>query len=300
MARRYRRKNSPLEFLKLFRIEHSIMLIIAVIAGEVIALGRIPSALTMILSIIPPILIGAASFAINDYFDIQTDRKNLRYDRPLVSDTVSKDAALASSAVLFVVGVLFAILSGTAAFLIALVFAVLAFLYSLKLKETFALGNAYIALSMVIPFIYGNYVVSGVFSPTIGLVCIVIFFAGFAREVHGMIRDYRGDTVVRAIRNVVYYVGMDGAATVAGLMYALAIAVSVYIFFLPGVFYLNLIYLAPILFVDLVLVYVVVGHCTRLYKRDKWFFKTARNATLGVMTLAIITYLMAALVYIRI
>lgn len=294
-----RKSNKAVEYLKLFRIEHSIMLVIAVIAAEVIVLGHLPNAYTVVLSIIPPILISAASFAINDYFDVETDRNNQQFDRPIVKGAISKNAALTSAMLLFIIGIFSAIALNWGAFVIALVFGVLAFLYSYKLKELFVIGNAYIALSMVIPFIYGNYVVSTTFSGTIWLISIVIFLAGFAREVHGMVRDYAGDSKARKVRNVVYYIGADGSSLLAGILYIVAILVSLWMFVVPGPFWYNAVYIVPIVVVDLCLFYVTVGYAIRLYKLNRKFFSNARNISLAAMTLAIVAYLISALVFIR-
>ncbi|MEM3228556.1 MAG: hypothetical protein QW549_03130, partial [Candidatus Micrarchaeaceae archaeon] len=62
--------------LRLTRIEHSVMLIIAVVAAELIASRSLPDYFVLALSLITPIFISMASFAINDYFDIETDRLN--------------------------------------------------------------------------------------------------------------------------------------------------------------------------------------------------------------------------------
>lgn len=291
--------NKAVEYLRLFRIEHSLMLVIAVIAAEAIVLGRIPNIPILILSVIPPILISAASFGINDYFDVEVDKNNQKFERPIVKGAISKQAALTSSMLLFIIGTLSALSINLLAFYISLIFSVLAFLYSYKLKELFVIGNAYIAFSMVIPFIYGNYVVSTTLSNTIELVSVVIFLAGFAREVHGMIRDYRGDAKARKVRNLVYYCGIDISSLIAGVMYLIAILVSLWMFVVPGPFWYNAVYIFPIVVVDLCLLYVTVGYSARLYAINKRFFSNARNISLAAMTLAIVTYLLAALVFIR-
>ncbi|MDE1762597.1 MAG: UbiA family prenyltransferase, partial [Candidatus Micrarchaeota archaeon] len=82
------------EILRLTRIEHSIMLVIAVLAAELIANhGVLPSAPTLAFSLITPIFISMGAFAINDYFDIKVDRAN-RKNRPLVAGTLRPHEAL--------------------------------------------------------------------------------------------------------------------------------------------------------------------------------------------------------------
>ena len=179
--------------LRLTRIEHSIMLVIAVLAAELIA-GIIPSAFVLAMSIITPIFVSMGSFAINDYFDVNADKANKRTDRPIVNGSVTRQEAYNIAMFCFVMGVAASIFINISTFVIAFIFAVLAYFYSYKLKDTLLIGNIYIAFSMVIPFIYGSYVVSSKLGIDIVLIGIVIFLAGLAREIHGMMRDFAGDS----------------------------------------------------------------------------------------------------------
>lgn len=280
--------------LKLTRIEHSLMLAIAVVAAELIT-GRLPLLPIFIFALVPPILVSMGSFAINDYFDIDVDRKNRRNDRPLVNGSFSKRDAAIVTALCFLVGIAISALINIYSFIIVLVFAVFAYLYSYKLKETLLIGNIYIAFTMVIPFLYGNYVVSNALNANIILISIVIFLSGLAREIHGMIRDFKGDFKARQIKSLVYYVGRRMSAYLAFLLYMEAIGVSLFMFFFLMPFAFNLVYLIPILLVDIILLYVSVMHLMK--KQDKSKFKLYRNLSLGAMALALITYLVVPLVY---
>jgi geranylgeranylglycerol-phosphate geranylgeranyltransferase len=283
-------------FLRLTRVEHSVMLVIAVLAAELIS-GRITLGLPFAASLITPILVSMGSFAINDYFDVETDRANGRTDRPIVSGQISKGAAFNWSIALLVVGALVSALINVYALAIAVVFAALAFLYSYRLKDTLLVGNIYIAFSMVIPFIYGDLVVSRSIAPAILLISIIIFPSGLAREIHGMIRDREGDSKVRGSRNALHYMSPRGAGLVALVLYLEAIAVSIYMFayyYLP--FYHNLVYAVPTAAADLLLLYVAFGEL--MARRDrKGFHRLSRNLSLAAMTIALLAYLAAALVY---
>jgi geranylgeranylglycerol-phosphate geranylgeranyltransferase len=283
--------------LRLTRIEHSIMLVIAVIAGEVIT-GAIPNAIAFILSIITPIFVSMGSFAINDYYDVKADRANRRMDRPLVNGSLTRDEALSIAIASFAIGVLASLFINAYAFIIALVFAALAVLYSYRLKDMLLIGNIYIAFSMVIPFIYGNYIVSTKLHASIVLIGIIIFLAGAAREIHGMIRDYMGDAKARKSRNLLYHVGQNRAAQLAAVLYIEAIMVSIYLFFFTAPFAFNLVYIAPIIVTDIALAYISYGYLVG--SKSKGFYSLSRNLSLGVMALSLLAFLAAALVYIRI
>ncbi len=221
-------RNKVKAVLKLTRIEHSLMLVVAVLAGELIA-GGLPGLPVLVLSLITPIFISMAAFAINDYFDMEVDRVN-RKERPLVRGELSTSAALYVAAASLLIGMFASILINADAFIIALIFGVLAFLYSYRLKGVVLLGNAYIAFSMAIPFIFGNYVVGKGIGIGIGLVAGMVFVSGLAREIHGTVRDVRGDSKARGLKTLPQLIGTGASSALALLLYLFAILISIYLF----------------------------------------------------------------------
>jgi 4-hydroxybenzoate polyprenyltransferase len=283
--------------MRLTRIEHSIMLVIAVVAAELIV-GQLPSPYIILLSLVAPISISMGAFAINDYFDVAADRANGRTDRPIVNGSIGKKEALRISLACTAVGIASSLFINIYAFSIAAIFGILAFLYAYRLKGMLILGNAYIALSMVIPFIYGSYVAASGVNANIILISFVIFLSGFAREIHGMIRDYAGDVKERHVKNLVYHIGTARSAYLAAILYVEAIAISLFMFILKLPFQYNLAYLAPIMVVDAMLFYVAIGYMR--VKNTRSFFKLSRNLSLGAMALALVIYLIVPLLYIPI
>ncbi|EQD78308.1 UbiA prenyltransferase [mine drainage metagenome] len=73
--------NKLVAVLKLTRIEHSVMLVIAVLAGELIVARHLPGAYVLLLSLIVPIFVSMGSFAINDYFDVEVDTLNKKVQK---------------------------------------------------------------------------------------------------------------------------------------------------------------------------------------------------------------------------
>lgn len=283
--------SKPIEILKLTRIEHSAMLVIAVVAAELITGGRLPGPGIFALSIITPIFISMGAFAINDYFDIKVDRANKK-NRPLVTGALSPEEALWISLLCIVVGVAASLFINIYCFAIALFFGVMSLIYSYRLKELLFWGNAYIALSMVIPFVYGDYVMGTMLSLGIVLVSVMIFASGLAREIHGTIRDYRGDTKVRNATTVPKMIGMRPAAVFSLLLYLAAIAISAYLFLYVKPFAFNPIYALLVGATDLLLIYVGVGYVAIQKQR---FYDSTRNISLAAMGLALIAFLLAAL-----
>lgn len=281
-------------FLKLTRFEHSLILVVAVIAAEII-LGMHISPYIFLLALVPPIFVSMGSFAINDYFDVDVDRRNGMTDRPLVNRSIRREDAYAIAIVSLLIGIIASTLINAYAFAITVIFASLAYLYSYKLKEVFLLGNLYIALTMVIPFIYGDFVISNALNPNIVLISITVFLSGLAREIHGMVRDVKGDTRDRNVRGLVYYIGKRRSNIVASILYFMAVLTSLYMFFFMRPFAGNAVYLIPIIAVDIVIMYNVSIY---FRKRPKRYYSLSRNISLAVMGIAVLVYIISSLVYI--
>ncbi len=278
--------------LKLTRIEHSFMLVIAVFSAELIAKG-IPDPIALIASFITPIFISMASFAINDYYDIAVDKANRNMKRPLVSGELSKCDALYVTYICLAIGIFASMLINSYAYYIAVIFGALAMLYSYRLKQIILLGNIYIAFSMAIPFIYGNYVVSSSLSPAIILISAMIFLSGLGREIHGTVRDMRGDRL-RGVTSLPRAISRTGASVIALLLYFAAIGISIYLFVYMVPFKGDAVYLVLIGIADMLLVYVSLAY---LNKKTQKFYRLARNASLAAMLLALIAILAAPLTY---
>ena len=289
--------NRAVAIARLTRVEHSIMLVIAVVAAELIS-GGIPQLQVLALSIVTPIFVSMGSFAINDYFDVHTDRENRRVERPLVSGALREREAFAIAMISFAIGCLASAFINILAFGIALAFSVLAFLYSYRMKNMLLLGNVYIAFSMVIPFLYGNAITASTLNVNILLISLTVFLSGLAREIHGMIRDYRGDLKVRKARNLIFHIGRERSGWFALTLYIEAIAISIFMFFYRRPFAYNMAYLVPIAIVDVALFLMALGYVRKRYTDG--FFRLSRNISLGAMAVAIIIYLASALVYIGI
>ncbi len=288
--------NKLVAIAKLTRIEHSIMLIIAVLAAELIA-GGLPSLQIVLLSLVSAIFVSAGAFAINDYFDVAADRANGLKNRPIVAGAISKRGAFGVAIACFVIGILASAPINVYVLTIAVIFSVLDYLYSYKMKDIAVLGNAYVALGMALPFVFGTFVVTTAIPPSIIFIFFIIFLSGVAREIHGAIRDKEGDMKARRSRNIVYKIGVKKSAQLAFILYAEAIALSEFLFVFRAPFAYNLVYIIPITIVNIALFYVAAGYYA---KPTKEFFKRSRNISLGAMALALISYLIAAIYFLPI
>lgn len=282
---------------KLVRIEHSFMLAVAVVVGEVIALHALPAYGLLLLSVLPPMLVGAASFAINDYFDLRSDRINKRMNRPLVSGEITPGNAFALSLVLFALGVIISYWVGwpsTNCFLLTLLFAVLAFLYSFKLKDIAVVGNIYIALTMAVPFIYGSLAVTNEIPFSVLLLGGIAFVSGLGREIMGTVRDLRGDKAGRDSKTLPMLIGVNSSLYLSSLLYIIGIALSAVPYLYIDPYRGNSVYLVPVLVNDVTLAYIALYS---LRNKSKEFLNLSRNLSLFAMFIALLGFLGALLVH---
>lgn len=280
-------------FIRLTRFEHAIMLAIAVLIGEIIAFGALPSFSWLLLSsLLVPVLSEMGSFALNDYLDVETDRINKRTDRPLITKEISLQFALYFSLLSICLSVLLSYLINFYAFGIALVFNLLAIFYNYKLKDLPILGNVYIALSMAIPFLFGSAVLldSLDFSSVIFALFLISFVAGLAREIVKSIQDMEGDKKARKSKTLPILIGERNSRIIAAILYLLFVPFA----FAP--FYFGLkqspIALGVVGIADLGILYLA---CTLFLSGEQKVLKKARNLSLICLFIGLVGLLLAVI-----
>jgi len=277
---------------RLTRFEHSIMLAVAVAVGEIIALRSFPQFYPFALSVLPPMLVGAASFAINDYFDLESDRINRRSDRPLVGGRIRPGKAFAVSILLFLVGILLSLFVNANCFLLTILFSLFACLYSFKLKDIAVAGNIYIASTMAIPFIYGGLAVSNEVPAAVLLLSSVAFVSGLAREVMGTARDVKGDKRGRGSKTLPMLIGVENSLIVSSLLYIISVLLSFIPYLYIPPYAGNIFYITPVIIADAVFAYIAINS---LGKDSRKFMKKSRNLSLAAMFIALLGFLAALL-----
>jgi len=280
---------------RLTRFEHALIAGLAVVASYTVVCKLTHaelSAANSITGFLVGVLITAASFAINDYFDIEVDRANRRLDRPLVSGEISPSAALYGSMVAYAVGVGVAALISIKAFAAALVFATgIGALYSWKLKELhWSVKNVVVGLSYMVPCVYGCFMVkeaSGIVWINMLVLGMIAFLYGFGREVMKDIIDLEGDKL-RGIRTAAMVVGARRASQIAAAFFLMAVVMSIvpYISLLRSIWYAAIIAVADSI---AVVTAMLALRCSRESLRR------SRNYSIIVMGLGILAYTVGAL-----
>ena len=251
---------------ELMRLEHGVMLFIAVLIGSVIAqkmlysTGFLPVD-KLILTFLTVLFLEASTFALNDYYDLEIDKKNKRLDRPLVRGDIAPKTALYLFFILLPLGILSSFFVNFTCFIIALVTAVFAILYDVKMKKIKLLGNFYIAYAMAIPFIFGgaavlekNTLTFFVIPPVVFIIALIAFFAGVGREIMKDVMDFEGDRK-RGVKSFPSYVGIRASNVLSAIFYIIAIALSFIPFFMEsyGFYYRNMYYLTLVFVTDTML-----------------------------------------------
>ena len=288
---------------ELMRLEHGLMVAIAVLIGSLIALKGegLPTFQIFILTFFTALFIEASTFALNDYYDLEIDKKNKREDRPLVRGDLSPKTALYLFFIFFPLGIICSYFVNLACFIIALITALLAIFYDTKLKKIKLLGNFYIAYIMAIPFIFGGATVVAkgtIFfeiDPSIYVVALIAFLAGSGREIMKDVMDFEGDKE-KGVKSFPKYIGSRKSNILAAFFYIIAIALS----FLPfsmerfELYYLNYYYLVLVLITDTMLLSTSI----HLIIRKKPYLKLYRKFTLIAIFIGLLAFLFPVLLLI--
>jgi geranylgeranylglycerol-phosphate geranylgeranyltransferase len=297
---------------QLMRLEHGLMLALAILVGAVIASRELFGSLALgafftqffttywwklILTFFTALFLEASTFALNDYYDLEIDRTNKRTDRPLVRGDLNPKTALVLFAVLFPLGVICSYFVNLTCFLIALLTALFAIVYDAVLKKIKMLGNFFIAYVMAIPFVFGGAAIltENVFSlnlyPAIIIIALIAFLAGAGREVMKDVMDFEGDRI-KGVRSFPRYIGTRGSNAVAAVFYLLAIGLSIVPFFLRGygVYFQNF----PYFFVVFICDVMLLGTSLQLLVKEKPNMGFYRKYTLVALFIGLIAFLVGA------
>lgn len=278
------------ELIKLTRFEHALMLALGVLISETIVIGRLPpSEYYILLSLLVPIFSEMGSFALNDYFDIETDRLNKKTDRPLVKGTISPGFAMGFSVLSILLSILLAYLINQTVFIIALIFNLLGIAYNWRLKDLPLIGNAYIALTMSIPFIFGNFVVATQLSQLAFILALLGFVAGLAREIIKSVQDMRGDAVARNSKTLPLIIGKKPAIIMAVVLYLFFIPLSAWPFTLG--LSISFVPISMIATADV----LILAICYKMITYPDKSFGFARNISLVAFLLGMLGLLVAVL-----
>jgi geranylgeranylglycerol-phosphate geranylgeranyltransferase len=290
---------------ELMRLEHGVMLFLAILIGSLISQKTLYNNLNLpllniVLTFFTALFLEASTFALNDYYDLEIDRINKRTDRPLVRGDISPKMALNIFYLLFPLGLICSYFVNMTCFIIALITALISVLYDMKMKKIKLIGNFYIAYIMAIPFVFGgatvlgnNTFTLGTINPAIYVIALIAFLTGAGREIMKDVMDYEGDKQ-QGVKSFPRYIGLHASNGVASLFYLCAIALS----FLPyfsanfGVYHRNISYFILVFITDTML----LSTCLQLVFKKQPNMKFQRKYTLVAIFIGLLAFLVGAFI----
>ena len=268
---------------KLTRLEHGIMFAIAVLIGAILV-GNF--GIKVIFAMMVAIFLEASAFSLNDYFDVEIDKRNKRMDRPLVAGIISKKEALVVFILFLIAGISISIFLSFLLFLISLIVAILSIFYDAWLKKIKIAGNLYIAFTMAIPFIFGAALYK--ITPIIYILSLIAFIVGVGREIMKDVMDFEGD-VESGVKSLAFYIGKKNANRIAAFLYITACIIAIFPFLLNGTtYFMNYAYLILILMTDAILFYIAA---IISFHDDVETLKRCRNISMLALFIGLIAFL---------
>ncbi len=194
----------------------------AVIVGASLV-SALNFSINLLLGFITSFTLTGASMAINDYYDRQIDAVN-EPNRPIPSGAVSPKEALSFALVLSIIGLVAAFGTNVPCLIVAVIAWIVSMTYITKGKSTGLPGNFLVSTCVVIPFIYGGFVVEKLELPIV-MFAAIVFLSNTGREITKGIVDVRGDTY-RNIRTIAVLYGEKDAAFASSIFFVSAVGLS--------------------------------------------------------------------------
>ena len=277
---------------ELTRLEHGLIYALGVLLSLIIAYKRLPGWDIAAAGMLGAILAEMGAFALNDYFDVEVDRKNNRMDRPIIRGDISKGEAMLIFIVTSILSLIFISYLGWGAIIVVAFLIVFGALYNYKLKEYGIWGNIFISFTMASPFLFGSVLFAS--SGVLIVLSIIAFLIGLGREIMKGIMDVEGDAL-RDVKTVARTMGEEKAKYIAVALYVAGgiLTPIPYLFNLNDTaFYRDPVYAIFALAADAVLCYVCYS---LLRSHDIKTIGRMRKVTLIGMILALAAFFFGAL-----
>lgn len=231
MPTTYTLQEQIVAFAQLVRIEYSLFSASGIFISGVISRDLQGMQIEYLIAFLILFFTAMASFALNDYYDLEIDTKNKRVDRPLVHNRLSKTVALLTTLIsLGIVGILSFFLNDLAQLLVVLSLPVF-ILYNMGWKKILFLKNVIIAYAFVATILLGDLVSDPVLEPITLYFAGMGFIVGLGFEIMIDIADVAGDTA-NGVQTIATRFSLNTAARVSILLYIVIMILDPLPFFL--------------------------------------------------------------------
>ena len=218
-------------FANLIRIDYSMFSAFAVFLSGLLAGDLWGFQSEYLLAFLIVLLSAVGSFAFNDYYDFEVDKRNDRLDRPLVLGAIPRRMALVTSLVSFLLIVLLSLFLNQTAMFLVFFSLPLFFLYSLGLKKVVIFKNVLVAYAYIATILLGSIVSDAAIELLILYFAIMGFIVGSAFEIMLDIGDAEGDKEL-GIGTLSTRFGAKAAAQVSVALYGIIMIMDPLPFFI--------------------------------------------------------------------
>ncbi len=216
-------------WISLVRIGNSLIVGFAALVGYRVCGGNLLD-LRAWLMFIAATIIGAGTYAINDYFDREIDAINKPW-RPIPSGLIPARTAYVASISMLCIGTAISLAVTPLSFAIATLASVLAYAYSWKLKKLLIVGNLTVSFSAALSIVYGG---AATPNPEPALVpALYAFLINLGREFLKGIEDVEGDRAY-GVETLATRFGTRVAYVASLIVLAVLIAISPLPFIMLG------------------------------------------------------------------
>ena len=205
-------------FFGLIRLDYSLFSALAVFLSGFLSGDLRGFQFEYLIAFLIVFLSATGSFAFNDYYDFEVDKRNKRFDRPLVLGLIPRSVALLTGAGSILAVFLLSLLLNQLARAFVLFSLPLFFLYSIWFKKILILKNVVIAGAYVVTILFGSLVTDSSVEILIIYFAIMGFIVGLASEIMKDIMDVEGDKLLE-IQTFSTRFGVISAAQVSVLLY---------------------------------------------------------------------------------
>ena len=202
------------------------MIGLAVIVGEFIGLGSLPSDSELAFGFLTASLMMAGTMILNDVYDVEVDRLN-NPQRPIPSGKIRNREAYILAVLFSGASIVFAGLLGPWTAITGLLALGLMLYYNTRGKRTGLTGNIVVSFNVALPFFFGGLAV-GSLTTLLYIFSVLAFLANLGREIAKGIPDVQGDRAL-GVRTLAVSIGPKKAATASASMFLAAVFLS----FLP-------------------------------------------------------------------
>jgi len=207
-------------FFKLIRIDHSLFAALGVLLSGVLAEDLHGFQLEYLIAFSIVFLYSIGNYAFNDYYDFELDKRNARYDRPLVSGLLPRKIAPIISIISLFLIILLLFFFDLPIMLLILANLPLFFLYSMGLKKILVVKDVMIGYAFMATIFFGALVSDGILEPLIVYFGIMGFIVGVAVEIMFDIGDVVGDKML-GIETLPTRFGLKTAAQASVILYVI-------------------------------------------------------------------------------